>query len=119
MMQIIKKHRIRRLHFFSGFSFSELIFYKVSLEPPAAERTRSEPQNGAAKENIHIHFEVITSRTGPILGKQVHINLPDPPSKSEPILPKICPVPSHLRPDPLVFHIKKDSRLPSHDVHGR
>ncbi|KAJ7462868.1 hypothetical protein FB451DRAFT_1180508 [Mycena latifolia] len=60
----------------------------------------TQPQNGAAKDRIHYP----RARTGPILGKQVHTNLPDPPSKSEPIPPNIPLVPSRLRPDPLVFY---------------
>jgi hypothetical protein len=64
------------------------------------------------KNRIHAQVEGTTARTGPISGKQAHTSPPDPPSEYEHIPPKIRPVPSCLRPDPLVLYIMQGRMTP-------
>ncbi|KAJ7628289.1 hypothetical protein B0H17DRAFT_1150690 [Mycena rosella] len=78
--------------------------FKRSHRRPGQEiAIHSEGPNGAAKDNI------TTARIGPISSKHEHINPLNPASKCEPIPPKICPVPSRLRPDPLVGNVEGGS----------
>ncbi|KAJ7303722.1 hypothetical protein DFH08DRAFT_825655 [Mycena albidolilacea] len=70
----------------------------------------SEAPNGAAKDNI------ATARTSLISNKHIHINPLNPLSKCEPIPPKICTVPSSLRPDPLVSCIVQRRHLATADM---